>query len=87
MAQPQRLEDLGRIREKIERLLDESEALEAGSMHDETFIRTYKDEEKLDDLFRSLRYVSEVLTECSCIASGYANDLPEEFTVYLNDRR
>ena len=60
MAQPQRLEDLGRIREKIERLLAESEALEAGSMHDETFIEIYKDEEKLDDLFRSLRYVSEV---------------------------
>lgn len=71
MPKPERLEDLGRIREKLERLLDESIALEAGSMHDEYFLNVYKDEDKLDDLYRSLKYLSNELSECLVIARGH----------------
>ena len=51
MPKPERLEDLGRIREKLERLFDESMALEAGSYHDEYFEKVFKNEEKLMELF------------------------------------
>lgn len=73
MPTPERLEDLGRIREKLERLFDESLALEAGSFHDEHFEKVFKNEEKLMELFRSLRYLREELSKCSCIANGYDN--------------
>lgn len=71
MPKPERLEDLGRIREKLERLSDESEALEAGSMHDEHFCEFYKNEDRLVRLFRSLRYLSDVLSECIVITRGH----------------
>ncbi len=70
MAYSERLEDLGRIREKLERLFDESEALEAGSLHDEAFMENYKDMDKLDDLRRSLRRLSEKFSECLYLAKG-----------------
>lgn len=74
MAKPERLEDLGRIREKLEYLFDESEALEASNLHDETFMQQYKNEDNLDNLFRSLRRLSEVLSECVLIARGHHDD-------------
>lgn len=70
MPKPERLEDLGRIREKLEKIFDDSIALEAGSMHDEAFLNVYKDENKLNNLFRSLRYLSNELSECLVIARG-----------------
>lgn len=69
-GQPERLEDLGRIREKLERLFDESEALGAGDMHDEVFMERYKDEDRLDSLRLSLKYLHERLRECEFIAKG-----------------
>lgn len=58
MAKPERLEDLGRIREKIEKLLDQNEAIEAGGMHDEYFLSIYQNnEDRLDSLYRSLKYL------------------------------
>jgi hypothetical protein len=74
MAKPERLEDLGRIRVMLEQLCDESEALEAGSFHDEYFAEYYSDESHLDDLFRSLRYLSERVSECIVIARGHDDD-------------
>ena len=71
MPKPERLEDLGRIREKLEKLFDGSIALEAGSMHDEHFLNVYNNEDKLDDLFRSLRCLSNELSECLVIARGH----------------
>lgn len=71
MPKPERLEDLGRIREKLERLFDESLALDAGSYHDEYFEKVFKNDEKLMELFRSLRSLRDELSKCSCIASGY----------------
>lgn len=71
MPKPERLEDLGRIREKLERLFDESIALQSGSIHDEHFLRVYNNEEKLTELFRSLRYLSNELSECLIIARGH----------------
>ena len=67
MPKPERLEDLGRIREKLERLFDESIALEVGSMHDETFSKIYSNEEKREELFRSLRQLRDNLSECAYI--------------------
>lgn len=64
------LKDLGRIQEKLLKLLDESEAIEAGSMHDEQFMHIYSDSERLDDLRRSLKYLYEELWECYSIARG-----------------
>lgn len=71
MPKPERLEDLGRIREKLEKIFKESIALETGSMHDEAFLHLYNNQDKLDELFRSLRYLSNELSECLVIARGH----------------
>jgi hypothetical protein len=64
------LKDLGRLQEKLDRLLNESEAVKAGSLHDEHFMELYSNSERLDDLRMSLRNLHEQLWECSSIARG-----------------
>lgn len=73
-AKPERLEDLGRIREKLDMLFDECEAIGAGGMHDEYFMATYAKEDRLDDLRRSLRCLTEQLSDCRAIARGWGLD-------------
>lgn len=45
----ERVEDLGRIREKLGRVID-SEIFESADMHDEAFMKKFKDDEQLDSL-------------------------------------
>lgn len=65
----ERVEDLGRIREILGRILD-SEIFESTDMYDEAFMEKFKDEEQLDSLRRQLRYLSEELWDCYAIAKG-----------------
>lgn len=69
----ERVEDLGRLREKLDHILD-SELFESASMHDEAFMERFKDEEQLDELRRQLRWVSEKLWDCYAIAKGDEED-------------
>ena len=71
MPKPERLEDLGRVREKLEILFDESLALDNADLHDEAFMEKYKDEKKLDELRRSLRGLYSKLCECVVILRGH----------------
>ena len=65
----ERVEDLGRIREKLGRILD-SEIFESADMHDEAFMEKFKDEEQLDSLRRQLRCLVHELWDCYAIANG-----------------
>ena len=57
----ERVEDLGRMREKLARILD-SELFEAVDMHDEAFMQRFKDEDQLDTLRMQLYH-----TRSKCI--------------------
>lgn len=70
MSKPERLEDLGRIREKLEKLFDDCLALEAGDMHDEYFEQVFRNSEKRDELYRSLKRLHMEMLECLHIACG-----------------
>ena len=65
----ERVEDLGRIREKLAVIL-ESELFESANMHDGAFMERFKNEEQLDILGMQLRWVSEKLWNCYAIAQG-----------------
>ncbi len=69
-AKPERLEDLGRVREKLEKLFEQSEALQAGRMHDERFMEIYEKGDNLEDLYMSLKYLHYELFDCLVIARG-----------------
>jgi len=56
----ERVEDIGRLREKLDHILD-SELFEAASMPDEAFMARFKDEGKLDELRLQLKWVSDSL--------------------------
>lgn len=60
----ERVEDLGRIREKLVVIL-ESEIFESSRMHDEAFLTRFKDEEHMQ-----LRCLSDNLWDCLAIARG-----------------
>ena len=59
----QRIEDLGILAEKLETLLDH-ELFDAARMHDERFLQTYKDDDKLDELYHQIHYIKDELAEC-----------------------
>lgn len=65
----ERVEDLGRLREKLDRIL-ESEVFEHASKWDEAFLAKYKDEENVAELCNQLRWLKESLNECFYIARG-----------------
>ena len=65
----ERVEDLGRIREKLAVIL-ESEIFESARLHDEAFLERFKDDDQLDELRMQLRFVSEKLLDCYSIARG-----------------
>jgi hypothetical protein len=65
----ERVEDLGRLREKLDHLID-SEIFESINMHDEAFIEKFKDEDQLDTLRLQLKFVEEQLHDCYVIARG-----------------
>lgn len=65
----QRVEDLGRIREKLSVIL-ESEIFDSARMHDEAFLERFKDEDQLDSLRMQLKCLSDNLWDCFAIARG-----------------
>jgi hypothetical protein len=65
----ERVEDVGRLREKLDRILD-SELFESASMNDEAFIEKFKDEEELDTLRLQLQFLKDNLWDCYEIAKG-----------------
>lgn len=70
---PERLEDLGRIRELLEKLLSDYDDLEADctSRHARgSFVDKYVDEYTLCELHSQLRALFERLDEIKCIARG-----------------
>jgi len=78
MSKKERIEDLGRVRERLSILLDESEAIEAGGMHDDAFMEKYAKEDALDDLRRSLRGLNTELWEIWAIADGDESEVVEK---------
>lgn len=68
----QRIEDLGVIKEKLRRLLDESPALEkAESKHSiDRFCEFYGDARNMEDLHDQLRWLKDELWEIYGIAAG-----------------
>jgi len=70
---PDRLEDLGRIRELMERLLSDYDQLEAccWSKHNqELFVEIYAEEDRRYGLHNQLRFLFERLNEIMYIAKG-----------------
>lgn len=68
----ERLEDLGRISEKLDKLLEDHNIFnECESKHSlDVFLKKYQNEEALSDLFFSLRSIGSELQEISAIANG-----------------
>jgi hypothetical protein len=69
----ERVEDLGRIREKLAVIL-ESEIFDIARMHDEAFLERFKDEEQLDELRMQLSCLTDNLWDCFAIARGDDED-------------
>jgi hypothetical protein len=65
----ERVEDLGRIREKLAVIL-ESEIFESARLHDEAFLERFKDDDQLDSLRMQLRCMTDNLWDCYAIARG-----------------
>ena len=79
MGKRQRLEDLGLILAKIDQILDYNDSSVFGaslwdqinSKHDlEKFIERYSDGDKLEELFRQLRWLKDQLEDVRSIAVG-----------------
>jgi hypothetical protein len=69
----ERLEDLGRIFEKLCAIIEEDQSpmYRCESKHSvDQFVEIYKDEEKLEDLHNWLRFHKEKLEEIYYIARG-----------------
>ena len=73
----QRIEDLGRLAEKIGDLLDH-EVFDSINAHNESFALLCKDEDKVETLYYQLRYLKDELCEAWCIAR-YGDDDDEDF--------
>lgn len=69
----ERVEDLGRLREKLDQILD-SEVFELASKYEDSFIAKYKSEENLADLCNQLRWLKESICGCYAIARGDDED-------------
>jgi len=65
----ERVEDLGRLREKLNQILD-SEVFEHARMHDEAFVQRFVDQDELESLRLQLLFVKERLFDCYAIAKG-----------------
>ena len=65
----ERVEDLGRLREKLNQILD-SEVFEHASKHDEAFVQRFMDQDELESLRLQLQFVKERLFDCYAIAKG-----------------
>jgi hypothetical protein len=68
----QRIEDLGVLAERLGNLMSDSGYTNL-RMHNETFAETYKDEDKLDELYHQLRYMADEIADCWHIAR-YGDD-------------
>jgi len=63
----ERVEDLGVLAERLRQLMD-NEIYSAVRVRDETFCETYKNEDKLEELYYQIQYLTDELAECWQIA-------------------
>lgn len=71
MAKAERLEDLGRLKEKLKYICDSSLFEFCGSKHEwESWKKEHMPEDDPDLVHRRIRHISNELSECLSIATG-----------------